>query len=204
MIPLESLLDARAYQSPCTAGVDLRAGTTLNVTGFPADVRKPSFQRAAQRRCRRLHRLTQRSSSRHLLPSTLRHERGATPTQDSVGGCYNIGGAINHSRLSTAAVDRKRLTVNFTDSSGILLLQATSSILGIRSASVSGSTRAFSTKVKFSVRSAYLDEFLPPRRRDLAGLREQVNARVDLRFDKYFGSVGTSTSSTASRIRYAP
>ena len=113
-------------------------------------------------------------------------------TQDNVGGNYSIGGSVSYSQQ----INPLRSTVNASINYGFdqtpyftgdeLFHSARHSLrIGF------GFDSGFSTKIKLYIRSNTSMSSYTTQRETSQELREQVNARVDLRFGKYFGSVGT-------------
>ena len=105
-------------------------------------------------------------------------------TQANVGGNYNLGGRVSYSQQINPLRSTLNVSVNYGFSqtpyfTGEDLFHSVRHSLG------------FSSKVKLNIRSNTSMSSYTTQKETAQELREQLTARVDLRFGKYFGSVGT-------------
>lgn len=120
-------------------------------------------------------------------------QRGAQlNTQVNVAGNYNLGTSVSYSQR----LARIRSTVNaamrynFSESPYFLEEKLFASTRHQLSVGVGIST-GFSTKVKINLSSDTNMSSYTTQSERAFDLREQLNVRIDLRFGKYFGSLGT-------------
>lgn len=113
-------------------------------------------------------------------------------TQTNVGGCYNLSGTVGYSQQIAALRSTLNANIgyNFSQTPYFLretLFHSASHMLNFSFGFDSG----FSSKVKINIRSSTSMSSYSTQEETKQDLREQVSGRVDLRFGKYFGSVGT-------------
>lgn len=113
-------------------------------------------------------------------------------TETNVGGSYRVGADFGYSKQIASIRSTVRLGVSYDFRQTPFYSNGQLDRPGNHSLSfTAGFESGFSEKVKFSVRSATGMSSYDTRRQTTRQLTQTVNGRLDLRFGKYFGFVGT-------------
>lgn len=114
-------------------------------------------------------------------------------TQTNVEGCYKLGGTFGLSQQIAALRSTVNASVNYNFQQTPYFLEETLYHSARHALSLNvGFESGFSTKVKIGISSSTSMSSYSAQNSTTQDLREQVRARLDLRFGKYFASVANA------------